>query len=427
MDPAVAVHFGPGRLGLGLVVDVLLDTRRYDVYVLGRPGSRSPERRSYYLRFTDPDLGMRQRTVTWAGNPERATDLPPGLLVRLASSAPVLVTAALGGHNVEEAYERIHELVQLRPVTSPTVVLACENDAHAMYDALARANPHVTVLNCVVDRICAWDESAILPGKCILAHDVSQWVIPHAYEAGLVASHGAAGPASAEGLPAPWPPLTGLAGAAHVLMLEGDAAAYKHRKLWVVNGTHLILATIARRYGVDVLPLTGRRQRLFREAARPLMLAMLETVDRAFGLPIDEHFADQRVRAFCEAPDSATRILRDRYLRADLRPYMSRLGTRLAAAAKVASAHDVDVAPFVWAFEEVVEAVAESDSFLDVTVVDPASGKLCRRLSPPPVDAEIDAEVEQSFGRALADWAPSVSADTLTRRLHNALATWRDE
>jgi hypothetical protein len=429
VEPTVAVHFGPGRLGLGLVVDVLLSTERYEVYLIGRPNSSLSERRSYYVRFTDPRLGMRQRTVAWAGNTAKMADLPERLVAQLRDANSVLVTTALGEDNVAEAYERIHCVLQLRPAMSSTVVLVCENERHKMYDELAGANPHAVVLHCVVDRICAWDEESLLPGKSVLAHDVSQWVVPHAYAPAPDLS----GPVTPGTGPTadvhrmPWPALVGLTEEPNVLLLANDATSYAHRKLWVVNGIHLILATIARRNGVDVLPLIGWRQQEFKESIRPLMLAMLETIDRAFGLAVDEHFADERVRAFCEAPDSATRVLRKRYIRSDLRPYIERLATRVGTAAKLAHDHDVDIAPFVWVFREVVEAMAESDSYLDVTVVDPATGKLYRTGSLPEVDARVDAEVEAAFARSLEGWAPEEAVDVLMRRLHNALATWRSD
>jgi hypothetical protein len=104
---------------------------------------------------------------------------------------------------------------------------------------------------------------------------------------------------------------------------------------------------------------------------------------------------------------------------------MSRLDTRLAAGARLAHAHGVDVEPFIWAFREVVEAIRESDSFLDVTVVDPATGMLRRSRTLPAVSGRIDAEVEASFARSLRDWAPRREAEILTRRLRGGLAVWR--
>lgn len=415
MRPITAVHFGPGRLGLGLVIDVLLQTRRYDVYLIGAPDRPRQEQRTYYLRFTDPAVGVRQRVVTWAGNPRSMSDVPEVLLARLRSDEPVLVTSALGENNVAEAYERIHGVLQLRPPLASTVLLVCENEPHTIYADLETSNPHVEVRRCVVDRICALDERpSAEPGRRILVHDVSLWVIPHACGDGSAAAD-------------VWPPLDGLRGAEDVLMLDGDADAYKHRKLWVVNGIHMILATIARRAGVDVLPLTGERQRQFRNAAEPLAMAMLQAAECAYGLPVDEHFAGERVRAFCEAPDSATRVLSGRYMRADLRPYVKRLDSRVAAAARTAHEHGLDTEPFLWAFEEVVQAIGESDSFLDVTVVDPETRKLKRNAAPPAISAAVDAEVESVFAAALREWAPATDVEVLTRRVRSALDTWRQD
>lgn len=400
-----AVHFGPGRLGLGLIVDVLLDTGRFDVYLIGAPGREQRELATYFLRFTNPALGLRERRVAWAGNPEDDTDLPDALVRELHEDRPILFTSALGAVNVAEARPRIARMLSLRPVTAATALLACENEPHEIYNELQRDFPHVDVRRCVVDRICAWDTKPSLdPGRRILAHDVSQWVIPHATN----------------------PALEGLRNVNDVLLLDGDAAAYRDRKRWVVNGIHLVLATIARREGIDLLPLIGKRELAFREHSKPLAMAMLDTVERMHGLPVDEQFADERVRGFCEAPDSATRILSGRYLRHDLRPFVQRLDSRVSTAARAAQEHGVDVEPFLWAFSEIVLAATYSDSFLDVSEVDPDTGKLRRCDQLPEIDAEIDREVEVSFATAL-DWAPQPDAMLLQRRVNSALAIWRND
>src|ERR1022692_428137 len=388
MSRTPAVHFGPGRLGLGLIVDVLLETKRYDVYLIGAPGREPGEYGTYFLRFTDPAFGLRERLVAWAGNPKDLSDLPEPLLCELRGHGPMLFTAAIGATNVTTARSLIAAMLSLRPEQAPTALLACENEPYELYDELQSTFPHVDVRHCVVDRICAWDpRPRSQPGRRILAHDVSEWVIPQATS----------------------PALEGLRDVKDVLLLAGDADAYRDRKLWVVNGIHLVLATIARREGVDLLPLTGHRERTFREHAKPLAMAMLETAERVYDLPADEHFADERVRAFCEVPDSATRILSKRYLRRDLRPLAHRLNTRISESARAARECDVDVDPFVWAFREVVEAIRRSDSFLDVSEIDPATGRLRRCKQPPQVNANIDREVEELFATAL-DWAPEPDA-----------------
>ncbi len=222
-------------------------------------------------------------------------------------------------------------------------------------------------------------------------------------------------------------PLIGLHGADHVVLLEGSEIAHKHRKLWIVNGLHVVMATIARRCGVDRLPLRDEPLDAFRASIKPLMLAILQAVESEYGLATDEQFADERVRAFCEAPDSASRVLTDRYLRADLRPYMERIRSRVGAAAMVAYEHGIDIEPFLWAFAEVADAIHESDSFLDVTEPDPERPWRLRPCPDPPlIDAEVDAEAVSIFADALAGWAPTPAASLLIRRVDSSLATWRE-
>jgi hypothetical protein len=404
MSRIPAVHFGPGRLGLGLIVDILLETGSYDVYLVGAPGREPAERDTYFLRFTDPAYGLRERHVIWAGNPEGVSDLPEGFLDLLRGDGPMLFTAALGGAHVDKACGLIAELLRHRPVRAETALLACENEEYGAYDDMQRTFPHVVVRHCVVDRICAWDprRSQTL-GRRILVHEVAQWVIPRAGSGAI----------------------EGLRPSQHVVPLVGDADGYRDRKLWVVNGIHLVLATIARREGVDRLPLTGARELAFREYAKPLAMAMLETADRRHALPVDEAFADDRVRAFCEAPDSATRILSERYLRSDLRPFIQRLDTRLANAARAASECGVPTEPCLWAFREIVAAIRTSNSFLDVSWADPSTSEFQRFERPPAIDEIIDQEVAEMFAGAL-DWAPESDARVLRRRVVSALAAWRD-
>lgn len=410
----LALHFGPGQLGLGLIVDILQTSDNYDVYVVGNPKSQYKELPRFKIAFLDSSRSIRSHEVVWAGNPASYDQLPKELLSRLESSEPVLVTAALGERNVEEGCQRIADFLRGRG-GAETAVLLCENGEPRHYDFLSGI-PGVSIHHCVVDRICAWrDDDGSEPPKKILAHSVSEWVIPHATQSGGF-EPGKSQPDRVK------VPISGLSGSDFVVLLDGDEVAHRTRKTWVVNGNHLVLATMARRHGKDRLPLSVEDHFQFSKAVTPLMLVMLNTVERLHGLKVDESFAEDRVRAFAEAPDSASRILKDRYLRRDLRPFVERLDARLASAARRAREVDLDVTPFMGAFAVIVRAMDDERTYLDFLVRNEKTGNLeinhgVRSTS------KIDSQVLDGFERCL-DWAPD---GWRTRRLDDiqkSLSRW---
>lgn len=388
----LAVHLGPGPLGLGLVVDVLL-RQGFDVCLIGKPEGK--EHKEYWLAFADPDRGLQSRQVQWACNPRDVQGLGDDVTVRLRTDSSVLITCALG----DKAAERdslLREILALRPAGAETVLLACENEPDEIYAAIAQGFPDVYYCACVVDRICSRDKPEIDSEgrRRLLVHSVAQWVIRQPQGR-------------------PHHVIEQLADADEVVATDQPLDAHKARKLWVVNGVHLLLALLARKEGLEELPLDDARRAAFEQLAQPLIESILEAVERRWpDLRRDPEFAADRVRAFCESPDSASRILRHRLIRSDLTSLMARLDTRLGSAARLATEEDVDT---YW-FEALVDVLLETLRDRNAYLAEPSGAH---------PTAEKDEDAVELFEQFMAGWTNPERAERAARELRALLAIQR--
>lgn len=408
--PPLTVHVGPGRLGLGLIVDVLRKDASFDVCLIARADGR-PEQRTYQIAFADPERGLVTRDVQWACNVERFDDIDEGARARITSEEPLLITVALGGA-ISEREDLLRELLRARPAEARTLLLACENEPGDEYRRIAEDHPEVAYCPCVVDRICNTHEPARdrHGRRRFLVHPVAQWVIvrqPPAFDA----------------LTKP------LAATDEVLFVdESDLDAYEHRKLWAVNGIHMLLALLARQGGHDELPLTDARAEAFLMAAQPLITAVLQAVELEWGLAADQQYAADRVRAFCESPDSASRVLRGRLVRANLVPLMARLNSRLGEAARTASARGVDCKPFADAAELLLETLKDRSAYL------PPEPSAARGVpttgecpEPDSISEAVDDAAVAEFAAFLDGWMEDDQRADTIRRLTRILAGQRED
>lgn len=396
------VHVGPGRLGLGLIVEQL-DEARFSVCLVGSADADRAERKQFGLSFIDPDIGLEYRDVAWASSPAAVEDLDAEVLALVERPTPLLITCALGERIAERA-DWIVELLRRRPEGAETVLLACENDPHPAYEEIVRRSGDVLkTYPCVVDRICAWPSTAtiddrgrrVLVGhprdkqgrRVVSVHPTGEWII------------------SVEGeIPAV---LAQLAHASLVTVTHDDIAGFKARKLWSVNGVHMVLALIARSEGVDVLPLAGDHGQAFLNLAGPLVRQISAGVaGRCPDVVADEDYVSARITAFAESPDTTARILDRHLVRPDLRALMRRLDSRLGDAARAAHDAGQDCEPFYQAMALVLAVLS------DLTRYYPSDGLL---------DHAVDEEAADLFARVLDGWLDEERASDLLGALRRAL------
>ena len=401
----LCVHLGPGRLGLGLIVDQL-DQSRFSVCLVGRPdpGEDIKETREYGFASTDPQVGLGYRNVRWPSNAATVEGLPAEVLEIIDSAESVLITCALA-KEISSRVDFIAELVARRPDGAETVLLPCENDPHEAYDQIVKCcGVRLTCCPCVVDRICSWPFTTTIDEqgrtivtthprdakrrRVVVAHPVGEWVI------------------SAPDFPLAT--LARLAQASLVTVVHGDIDGYEVRKRWSVNGVHTLLALVARNQGIGRLPLAGSYQDAFLESARPLLDQISAAVEHGWpDVPHDEFYVAERIRAFVEAPDTTGRILERHLVRSDLRSFMGRLNYRVGEAARAANAAGQDCEPFYQAMSLVVSVLSDYQLYYPE--------------DDPHLDPSIDEEVLEMFVAGLQGWLDDPRAQDLSMALERAL------
>jgi len=407
----LCVHLGPGRLGLGLIVEQL-DQSQFSVCLVGPPNppDDAHEQTEYGLASTSPDDGLGYRSVPWACNAATVDELPSEVLASIESDEQILITAALG-ERIAERVDFLTELVDRRPDGAETILLACENEPHDAYDILAgRCGARLTLCRCVVDRICSWPVTIATDDtgrtivtehprdssgrRIVIAHPVGEWII-----------------ATPEPVPAP---LTQLAAAPLVTLITGDLGGYEARKLWSVNGVHTVLALVARLEGIRQLPLTDPQRQAFLRLAAPLLAQISEAVTHRWPeVPVDATYGPERIRAFTEAPDTTARILERYLVRHDLTPFMRRLNRRIGDAAREASAAGQDCEPFYQAMALAVSVLGDPQRYYS------------EKDGDPPPDELVDQAALALFDDCLQGWLDERRANDLRATLERALRDQR--
>jgi mannitol-1-phosphate/altronate dehydrogenase len=356
-----------------------------------------PEQRSYKLGSTDPAVGLGMRQVAYPCNPAKLADLDPYVLSHIGKSKPLLITSALGDTAASRA-PLIREIVAGRPDDgSTTVLVVCENEPLPVYVELAdELKGKLTVCGSVVDRICFHPNNRVRDRsgrRSVSAHPVGEWVIEHPDGPGCE-------------------PLAALNRSPTVTVIDKGLGGYKDRKLWTVNGLHLTLAFVARYSSAeDLRPAvaTPRFQQIAKPAQRSIAAAL---AGKHPSLPVNPGYADDRVRAFAESPDTTARLLGKVLVREDLRPLMRRLTRRIGDPARAAHAAGASCDPFMDTVELLL-AVLRDPRFYYPSGDD-------RRT-----DEDIDREVEEAFAQALADWVEIEDANDLIKRLRRTLRASR--
>lgn len=397
----LCVHFGPGQLGLGFIVE-RVSAAGFAVCLVGRSGKA--ESTSYGFSFVGPhSTGLGYPEVEWANGYETVDDLPGAVLTIVASRDPLLITCTLKD-GILDRKEFIIELVRRRPADAETVLLACENDPHEAYDEIKETlGDCVHMPGVVVDRICSWAEPKRdgADRRVVEAHPSGEWLIEH------------------DGRPSKV--LEQLCSAALVETVPPPIKPYKDRKLWAVNGVHVVLGVIARLAGVADLPLGKEREAEFVAMARPLITQLGQGVQHQSPyVEVSPEYAAEKVNAFCESKDTARRLIGSHLVRHDLRGFMDRLSVRIGDAARAADAADADCKPFREVMDLIESLLLQPRKFY------PALGPDGEPLDPQPVPtAAIDEQVVAGYERVLDQWMPEEERRRRCAWLRRTLAAQR--
>lgn len=405
----LAIHIGPGPLALGLILPCL-EQAGFEVCLVGRDDTDEPERVHYMLGPTDGTVDLTERCVAHACKASTTAQLPVAVQQRLGSGEPLLITCALGtkGKGAAAGAGLVSQILEQRPPDAETVVVLCENDRIPAYDALEqRDGQRVVVCRSVVDRVCTWHDDEHkrdeLGRRAVRAHPVGEWIIGH---------------------PDPSSPLmAALLRADEVAVVAvTELAGYEDRKLWTVNGLHIVLALIARRTNLDapgkrkdLLPLTARHAEFQEIASQVLPAIEAALAHRHDGMPRDDAYGLERVRVFCEAPDHIERVLSS-LVRADLREFMVRFDRRICDAARAAHAAGRDVSVFRQIVAVTLQVLDDLRSYYP-------SKEHASQESP---SAAIDELVVEAFEHALRGWLSDDERRARVERLRRLLEAQRD-
>ncbi len=394
----LCVHLGPGRLGLGLVIDTLLHLQ-FEICVVGAAGRNPPNVKTHEVEYVARgDLSF-DRAVRWVANPLHVDELDPEVVRRLGESEPVLITGSMA-YEAPAREDFLRELLERRPTEAETIVLACENEPAAMYARVLDDFPHIHYCASVVDRIVNWNSPAARAdgSRRVVAHPTAEWVIYHPE------------PGASE--------VIGRLDRSLIVRIVGDAhllAGYRKRRQWGVNGMHLFMALITK-YNEDDVPLTLNDDVFNKLRARvmPLVTVVLEAIQQAHPqLPYDQRFVDERLKVFRQTLNSTTRILDQRLLRADLRDLMRHFDTCIGAAAREAHGLGMPCDEFEGVVVLLVSTIDRRSLWFD-------------QPEPDAMSPRTDNEVIELFRHGVARWMDPLRAREEEERLIRMLSVHRN-
>lgn len=321
------VHFGAGRLGLGLVLPIV-SRCRLDVLCANSPASNPGSAHRHTCLARDKSYWV---LVRESGNRSEVAIadfvvIDDSSIERLGSiiedPRTVLVTCAMGCSRLEAFVPTLQTLLHRRSAANPgdpLFVIACENTTEDAYESLRRSRlPGVHFLECVVDRICYRVEVRPTDGPVeVEVERHARWTIQ------LPPS---VAPEHRERLTTLLAPAIATGEVVVVEAIGPDRA----KKRWLVNGPHLALSILAR--ASLVRPYVYLDEFML-ENPGIVRQVMDEYVDRlvleGFGIDPAEYeaYAETTVARFAKNPDEIDRIMRrfqrkslEEFLRLDLFP-----------------------------------------------------------------------------------------------------------
>lgn len=312
------IHLGAGCLGLGLVVSSSCRAG-LDVHVVVAEDRSLPRPPTFELDVVGGANGSRAieaYTVAGFWQASSLEQLPDALREVLLHSDHLLLTTSLTTRGFTAAQPFVLEMLDARAVAGharSTTFIAAENDPGPTWEPFQRAvrDRGVRVCRTMVNRYCPLKTDEFGPRRVRV--DVEQeWVI------------------ELTRLPIP-PPLAALAALPHVELVT-NSDVFEKRKLWLINGSHLALAIMARS--------TRNVQEMNLAAAEPgrmrWVLALqheLADVLREMELALGDEaaYGSRHFASVLRHEDKVGRILR-RLVRHDLVPFFEDFRLKLGEA-----------------------------------------------------------------------------------------------
>jgi hypothetical protein len=387
------VQIGPSALAHGLLIPCT-QKAGFEVALIGRTGG---ENRTEYVHVDTKTGDGVPRAVALAEGPASLSEASERLREIAGSKEPLLITCTLREAIIERC-GFVEELLEARPSGAETVFAACENTPDRAYENLEKACEAfgAVSLRTVVNRMCVEQKERDTEGRrVILAHPLGEWL----FEA----------PSQSLRL------LEDLSRIKEVKLVE-DYEAHKDRKIWMVNGVHLVLGLRTRAAQRDIfetdedLTETARRPEVLVQLAQ-LHGPMEEALKRRHPhLEGNLRYGEKHVLAYMEHPDSAERVLSN-FTRRNLAPFIATMKERLGEPARICAGAGCSVDALLKVLDLFERVVKDQGAFVE------DAAKI--RLAPELVTEKADARAVAAYRDFLTGWADEM--DERVARFADAL------
>jgi hypothetical protein len=389
------LHFGPGRLGLGLIVDAA-NKAQLVTHLISRLDSDSPQPDTYVLKLTEKEPF--ELEVASHSKAFTLEELEPEALKAVRANVPMLITTALGASGLTHYCDLLVKIAEERPRDSaaPTVFIACENNAGPDYEELTKQLNDLGV-ECratMVNRLC--------PRRFIPEDDSKRIVVKaDPYAEWLIEGEDSVGP------------LRFLAGV-HYVGFEPDVTPFNVRKRWVVNGTHLALALFARPVNQPSIRSAARdpeRRAQVEELQDDMVGVLPPEWEQTLGSSTE--YAREQLIPICRTEDDTSRILQ-RLSRADLTPFLEDANRKFGEPARrfvAATGHLA--ASFQDVFDNLHNVLLNIDYYVDAKSIRKGKVHLSELK-----DREAVAAYDELLDGILDNETKKVRREQLVRRLH---------
>jgi hypothetical protein len=378
------VHLGAGALGFGLIASSSC-AAGLEVHVIVGEGRSWPPSKTFELAVTH-DVGelpaVEEYELAGLWKASDFAGLAPEACRVVCETPHLLITTSLK-KGLDEVAPFILEIATARFAAGhalSTTFIAAENDPGPNFDDLRRELQKRAVRVCatVVNRLCS--SRSTVNGRTRVGVDVEQeWVI------------------ELHQLPLP-PPIVALATLPHV-ELTHDVHAIEIRKRWLINGTHLALAIIARRTrNLEEMHLAASDPGLVRwvDGLQRELTKVLREQNLDLGDDLDyggRHFAS----VTRDHDDPVSRIL-SRFKRSNLMPFLEDFDRKLGQAMRAQFAADRKLsAPFREVLDALQTLLTRLEAFEDAEDLHDDDKELW-------LSDDIDKVVLDRYGELLTDY-----------------------